>query len=97
VLIDAVHAFVSNLRNRGYLKHGTHISFQKSSQVQHHESHCNIYMRVAEKSLALHYGIEKNVFTLHIPPSAPHTYDFVVLTSLTHPRKIILFMLQIGK
>jgi hypothetical protein len=38
----------------------------------------------------------KNVFTLHIPPWAPHTYDFVVLTSLTHPRKILLVVLQIG-
>jgi hypothetical protein len=28
----------------------------------------------------------KNVFTLHIPPWAPYTYDFVVATSLTHPR-----------
>jgi hypothetical protein len=36
----------------------------------------------------------KNVFTLHIPPSAPHTYGFVVLTSLTHPRKILLVVLQ---
>jgi hypothetical protein len=36
----------------------------------------------------------KNVFTLHIPPWAPHTYDFVVLTSLTHPRKVILVVLQ---
>jgi hypothetical protein len=32
---------------------------------------------------------KKNVFTLHIPTWAPHTHDFVVLTSLTHPRKII--------
>jgi hypothetical protein len=40
---------------------------------------------------------KKNVFTLHIPPWAPHTYDFVVLTSLTHPRKILLVVLQIGK
>jgi hypothetical protein len=39
----------------------------------------------------------KNVFTLHIPPWAPHTYGFVVLTSLTHPRKILLVVLQIGK
>jgi hypothetical protein len=39
----------------------------------------------------------KNVFTLHIPSWAPHTYDFVVLTSLTHPRKILLVVLQIGK
>jgi hypothetical protein len=28
---------------------------------------------------------------------APHTYDFVVLTSLTDPRKIILVVLQIRK
>jgi hypothetical protein len=34
---------------------------------------------------------------LHSPPWAPHTYDFVVLTSLTHPRKILLVVLQIGK
>jgi hypothetical protein len=34
---------------------------------------------------------------LHIPPWAPHTYDFVVLTCLIHPRKILLFVLQIGK
>jgi hypothetical protein len=34
------------------------------------------------------YGIEKKLFTLHIPPWAPHTYDFVVLTSLTQPRRI---------
>jgi hypothetical protein len=38
----------------------------------------------------------KNVFTLHTPPWASHTYDFVVLTSLTHPRKIVLVVLQIG-
>jgi hypothetical protein len=40
---------------------------------------------------------EKNIFTLHIPPWAPHTYDFVVLTSLTHSQKILLVVLQIGK
>jgi hypothetical protein len=39
----------------------------------------------------------KNVFTLHIPPWATHTYDFVVLTSLTHPRKIVLVVLKTGK
>jgi hypothetical protein len=33
---------------------------------------------------------------LHIPPWAPHTYDFVVLTSLIHPRKTVLVVLQIG-
>jgi hypothetical protein len=36
----------------------------------------------------------KNVFTLHIPS---HIYDFVNLTSLTDPRKILLDVLQIGK
>jgi hypothetical protein len=39
----------------------------------------------------------KNIFTLHIPAWAPYTYDFVVLTSLTHPRKILSVVLQIGK
>jgi hypothetical protein len=39
----------------------------------------------------------KNVFTLYIPPWAPHTYDFVILTSLTHSRKILFVVLQIGK
>jgi hypothetical protein len=42
------------------------------------------------------YEIEKNVYALHVPPWAPHTYVFVVLTSLTHPRKILSVMLQIG-
>jgi hypothetical protein len=42
-------------------------------------------------------GLKKNVFTLHIPPWAPYTYDFVVLFSLTRPRKILLVVLQIGK
>jgi hypothetical protein len=41
--------------------------------------------------------LKKNLFALHISPWAPHTYDFVVLTSLTHPKKIILVVLQIGK
>jgi hypothetical protein len=27
------------------------------------------------------------------PLSSPHTYDFVVLTSVTHPRKILLVVL----
>jgi hypothetical protein len=30
----------------------------------------------------------KNIFALYIPSWAPHTNDFVVLTSLTHSRKI---------
>jgi hypothetical protein len=29
--------------------------------------------------------------------SSTHTYDFIVLTSLTHPRKILLVVLQIRK
>jgi hypothetical protein len=37
------------------------------------------------------------ICTLHIAPWAPHTYDFVVLTSLTHPWNIRLIVLQIGK
>jgi hypothetical protein len=39
----------------------------------------------------------KIVFTLYISPRAPHTYDFVVLTSLTHPRNILMVVLQIRK
>jgi hypothetical protein len=31
------------------------------------------------------------------PPWAPHTCNFVVPTCLTHPRKILLVVLQIGK
>jgi hypothetical protein len=36
----------------------------------------------------------KNVFTLYIFPLASHIYDFVVPTSLTHQRKIILVVLH---
>jgi hypothetical protein len=39
---------------------------------------------------------KKSIYSTH-SPWAPHTYDFAVLTSLTHPRKLILFVLQIGK
>jgi hypothetical protein len=39
----------------------------------------------------------KTCFYSTYSPLAPHAYDFVVLTSLTHPRKIILVLLQIGK
>jgi hypothetical protein len=35
--------------------------------------------------------------SIYIVPWAQHTYDFVVLTSLTHPKKIIFVVLQIGK
>jgi hypothetical protein len=56
--------------------------------------------RGADKSLAYKENnklrIRKNVFTLHIPLWAPHTYGFVVLTSLNHPRKNLLFVLQVG-
>jgi hypothetical protein len=38
------------------------------------------------------------MYLLYIfPLSSTHTYGFVVLTSLTHPRKILLVALQIGK
>jgi hypothetical protein len=43
------------------------------------------------------HGIE-NMYLFYIfPLSSTHTYDFVVLTSLTHSRKILLVVLQIGK
>jgi hypothetical protein len=38
-----------------------------------------------------------NFTSLSIPSFVPHTYDFVVLTPLTHPRKILLVVLPIGK
>jgi hypothetical protein len=41
-------------------------------------------------------GLKKCIYSPY-PPWAPHTYNFVVLTSLTYPRKIMLFVLQIGK
>jgi hypothetical protein len=41
-------------------------------------------------------GLKKKIFTLHIPLWAPRAYDFVVITFLTHPRKISLVVLQIG-
>jgi hypothetical protein len=40
---------------------------------------------------------KKKLFTLHIPPWAAHTCDFAVLTSLTHPIRILLVVLQIRK
>jgi hypothetical protein len=43
------------------------------------------------------YGIEEMYLLYIFPLSSTHTYDFVVLTYLTHPRKILLFVLQIGK
>jgi hypothetical protein len=39
----------------------------------------------------------KKIFIVHMPFWGTHTYDFVVLTSLTHPRKIHLVVLQIRK
>jgi hypothetical protein len=33
---------------------------------------------------------------LHIPPCAPHALMTSFVTSLTHPRKILLLVLQIG-
>jgi hypothetical protein len=37
------------------------------------------------------------MYSLYIFPLTSHTYDFVVLTSLTHPRKVLLVVLKIGK
>jgi hypothetical protein len=36
--------------------------------------------------------IYKNVFALHISFEVPQTYDFVVLTYLTHPTTIPFFV-----
>jgi hypothetical protein len=45
--------------------------------------------------------LKRNIGVLVGVPRDPrphtHTYDFVVLTSLNHPRKILLVVLQIGK
>jgi hypothetical protein len=41
--------------------------------------------------------MKKCIYSTHPPPRAPHTYDLVVLTSLTHPRKYLLLVLQIRK
>jgi hypothetical protein len=42
---------------------------------------------------------EKCVYSTYSapPPRPPHNYDFVVETSLSHPRRIVLGVLQIGK
>jgi hypothetical protein len=58
-------------------------------------------MRRADKSLALHRkqqvtGLKKCIYSTYSPLSSTH-YDFVVVTSLTHPRNILLVVLQIGK
>jgi hypothetical protein len=54
-----------------------------------------------DKSLALQRkqqatGLKKYIYCTY-SPCAPHTYDFIVLTSLTQPRKILLIVLQIEK
>jgi hypothetical protein len=41
-------------------------------------------------------GLKKCIYSTY-SPGVPHTYDFIVPTSLTHPRKILLLVLQIGK
>jgi hypothetical protein len=53
------------------------------------------------KSLRLYkenklWGWKKCTYSTY-SPWVPHTYDFVVLTCLTYPRKILLVVLQIGK
>jgi hypothetical protein len=40
-------------------------------------------------------GLKKCIYSTYSPVRS-HIYDFVVLT-LTHPRKILLVVLQIGK
>jgi hypothetical protein len=61
-----------------------------------------IYMPIPEEMISFWLYKEnklrdwKSVYSAY-SPWAPHTNDFVVLTSLSHSRKIILFVLQIGK
>jgi hypothetical protein len=43
------------------------------------------------------YGIEKMYLLYLFPPELHTLLTFVVQTSLTHPRKILLVVLQIGK
>jgi hypothetical protein len=75
----------------------------ESSKLYHRHSWIRRHLRGGLISLWLNKENNKlrdwkeNVFTLHIPPWDPHIYDFVVLTSLTHPRKFILAVLQIRK
>jgi hypothetical protein len=43
-------------------------------------------------------GLEKCIYSIYSPLSSTHTYDFVVLISLTHPRKKFFgVVLQIEK
>jgi hypothetical protein len=42
-------------------------------------------------------GLKKCIYSTYPPLSPKHTYDFAVITSLTHPRKMLLLVLQIGK
>jgi hypothetical protein len=67
-------------------------------------THIYIYLREGRKVFGFikkttSYTIEK--MYLHYifppPPGGPHAYDFLVLNSLAHPRKIMLVLLQIGK
>jgi hypothetical protein len=63
-----------------------------ASQMKGENVHALIEIRRGLISLLLYKEYNKlrnwkNIFTLHIPLWAPHTDDFVVLTSLTHPRR----------
>jgi hypothetical protein len=44
-----------------------------------------------------HLQLKINNNNNNIPSWSPQTYDFVDLTSLTRPRKILLVMLEVGK
>jgi hypothetical protein len=41
-------------------------------------------------------ALKKCIYSTYPPPLKLYTFDFDVLTSLTHPRKILLVVLQIG-
>jgi hypothetical protein len=76
------------------------ISFTVCQSVRNNSRTAN-HMRGADKCLALKRkqqvtGLKKCIYSTY-SPRAPHTYDFVVLTSLTHSRNILLVVLQIEK
>jgi hypothetical protein len=52
---------------------------------------------VSSRTTNLNWSVLKICIYCTYSPWAPHTYDFVVLTSLTHPRRILLVALKIGK
>jgi hypothetical protein len=79
------------------------VFWQRKRKISELKWHFNKYIRGRLVSLWLYKENKKlrdlkKMYLLYIfPPRAPHTHNFVVLTSLTHPRNINLVLLQIGK